>query len=531
VKIYKVETVMAESPLESGKRKLPFRYTTNTPPSGSDQEQESGELPLSGSVLKRRDVKNPGVGETNKLPWDNEPPGKEKEAKTRNLIETDEIPEEIKNRRKVRLMTSKEMTEEDGQTDKNLFKTKDLDEDTDADKGDINATFVGSIAEENKGDVVKSEEIQEPPAEPQQEVGNGTGEPENSVETESVPEAEKVEEKTEEADKNTEDAKSETGDDRISEQAKTGISEEPQKDEESQENLSREEDIETGDDKTSDQELPGDEDENELPEEEILDIPGEKSPKKSIEDVIRKKSSRRLEVSEDNTDNSERKIIALLVIGIVLVAAIIASLPAIIPNLSNVMSGRPPAIDVSEDTDKTDTGSKVIEKNLPPSDTSESATCPVCRVTITKNQAEYRHLVRDTRKMLYFDTEECYKRFLKDQDLFLDRRDEVDVRIKIKIEEKPSPAETQPYYYDDVLIEDIPIRNKYSAPKSGEDVLIEDIPARVPPAPEKVPDDPGTSRPGEPPAPINIDKYDLNFDFQSVPIRSLERKSNTDSLV
>jgi YHS domain-containing protein len=162
----------------------------------------------------------------------------------------------------------------------------------------------------------------------------------------------------------------------------------------------------------------------------------------------------------------------------------------------------------------------------------QTVNCSVCNKTVHRTQAEFTHETRSG-NVLYFDTEECYKKFLREPARYLNRQNNSDIKVDIRIEEQPPASDPEPAPQNpdifDMLIEDVPINvpknpgdldRQVPVPprKIEEDLFIEDIPLNIPPAPERVPEPP-VSQPHEPPAPQNIDRDHLNIEIEDIPLQ------------
>lgn len=94
-------------------------------------------------------------------------------------------------------------------------------------------------------------------------------------------------------------------------------------------------------------------------------------------------------------------------------------------------------------------------------------TCPVCKVSIKPDDAEYKHTLSATGKVYYFDREKCYLRFLENPGRYVRRR----VRIRVTV--KPSETETK--------------TTQTPTADSSPGVKIEDVPLDTPPPRRRTP--------------------------------------------
>lgn len=117
-------------------------------------------------------------------------------------------------------------------------------------------------------------------------------------------------------------------------------------------------------------------------------------------------------------------------------------------------------------------------------ETGEEVVCPVCKVAVDPDKAEYSHVHKKSGVTYYFDREKCYLEFLDRPHLYLKGKPTLKIKIKIS----PGGTETP----DNTVIEDLPSPspdgNGSPSPDSTDSgrIRIEDVPLSTTPTPEIV---------------------------------------------
>lgn len=112
--------------------------------------------------------------------------------------------------------------------------------------------------------------------------------------------------------------------------------------------------------------------------------------------------------------------------------------------------------------------------------------CPVCKVQVDPANAEFRHHVKETNSTVYFDREECYRKFLDNPYKYLGIK--FKYKIVVKLKPSPTPEKAEPLTGGESPVPD----------------AVPDTPAEGPPTPESVPDSgkPQAEPPAKPPGDV-----------------------------
>lgn len=128
---------------------------------------------------------------------------------------------------------------------------------------------------------------------------------------------------------------------------------------------------------------------------------------------------------------------------------------------ANNSSNDVPSLSASSPTASKD-GSGITE------DDNSTVSCPVCHKSMCAGAAEYKHQLNDADSLFYFDSEECYKKFLDHPENYVEVK--YQVRVNVRARKTPDPAES--------AIPETPSNDKVSEPK----------PDMSAPVPETIPD-------------------------------------------